>query len=227
MKKTLIVSVVMALGLTLISAGAQAAYSPKAGDLVKAKNSQAVYVIGEDGRRHLFPTEDTFWSWNTGTWRTNPVITLSETDFSALNAGRNVTMRPGTYLIKFGASDIVYVAVEGNELCYAESGFGTAWTKRFRRVPMAFEFDYDKLQRCTITSEKQLPDGTLIQYKGSKDIYVIVNHEKRKLTPGGMTANKYKTEFVVTGVEPTLSYNSGSDISSYNPDLGLLRSLEQ
>jgi len=219
MKKIIISA--LALAFVLSTGSVAHAYTPAKGDLIKTKNNPAVYYISANGERHLFATESTYWSWNAGTWKNQNIKVISQADFDKISSGKNVTMRPGTNLIKFGSSQIVFVVVPDRKLCYAESGFGDTYTKRFTNVPVSFEADYGTSRTCTITTYRNLPNGSLFSYKGSKDVYLVDNGVKRKVTAKGMTANEFKYDFVVKDVDPSMTYVSGWDINGFEPYLSL------
>lgn len=219
MKKIIISA--LALAFVLGAESMAQAYAPVKGDLVKTKNNPAVYYISADGERHLFATESTYWSWNTGTWKNQAIKVISQTDFDAIPSGKNVTVRPGSNLIKFGSSQIVFTVVPERSLCYAESGFGDTYSKRFTNIPVSFEADYGAGRSCTITTYRNLPNGSLFSYKESKDVYLVDNGVKRKVTAKGMTANEFKYDFVVKDVDPSMTYVSGWDINGLEPHLSL------
>lgn len=224
--KKIVFAVAIALAASTLSVSTASAYTTKANDLIKVSGKPAVYIVGADMKRHLFTTEDTFWSWYTGTWKTRKVNVIPQADFDRIETGKNVTIRPGTKLIKFGSSNVVFVTIPGRVLCYAEAGaFGDTYNKRFTKVPVSYEGDYDPSRTCTIRGDMSLPAGSLIQYAGSKDVYLIDGFNKRKVTAAGMSANNFKTEFVVRNVPTGMTYATGADITGFEPTLSIHESV--
>lgn len=68
----------------------------------------AVYYYGEDGKRHVFPNEATYFTWYNDF---DDVVEVSSSFMSSLTIGKNVTFRPGSVLVKFDSSSSIY-AVE-------------------------------------------------------------------------------------------------------------------
>lgn len=66
---------------------------------------RAVYYYGEDGERHAFPNESTFYSWYEDF---DDVIEVSSSFMSSIALGENVTYRPGSVVVKFESSSAVY-----------------------------------------------------------------------------------------------------------------------
>jgi hypothetical protein len=69
---------------------------------------KAVYYYGEDGKRHVFPNEATYFTWYNDF---DDVVEVSSSFMSSLTIGKNVTFRPGSVLVKFDSSSSIY-AVE-------------------------------------------------------------------------------------------------------------------
>lgn len=74
---------------------------------------RAVYFYGEDGYRHAFPNESTFFTWYEDF---DDVITISKDEMNEIPLGRNVTYRPGSVLIKFASDSTIYAIEEPNYL---------------------------------------------------------------------------------------------------------------
>lgn len=66
---------------------------------------RAVYYYGEDGKRHAFPNESTFYTWYDDF---DDVIEVSSDFMSSISIGENVTYRPGSVLVKFESSSAIY-----------------------------------------------------------------------------------------------------------------------
>src|SRR3989339_114786 len=118
---------------------------PDDGD-VTTQNDSAVYTIGSDGKRHGFPTTTSFQSW----WKNFSEIELIDSvHMSEYELGKNVVIRPGTYLVKIVSDPKVYAVEPGGILRWvtteeiARSLYGDQWTKRVVDIPDAFFTDYE------------------------------------------------------------------------------------
>ncbi len=101
------------------------------GDLIKTSTSSSVYYWGDDGKRHAFPNENTYYSWYSDF---DDVIVISTSLMSDLTIGENVTIKPGTAVVKFATSDDVYAIAEGGILRHyltpslVVSDYGSDWS---------------------------------------------------------------------------------------------------
>ena len=218
-----VATIVWSLGLAAV-VPASAAYTPMAGDLIKTATDSAVYYIDASGKRNLFVNAVTFWTWYSGSWSAlkmgNDSMTLkvlSQEDFDALTSGTHATVRPGTKLIKFQNSPKVYVVSTGNVLrevsdAVAKELFGADYaTKKLITIQNGFETDYSK--GAALASGDALPDGSLIKYTGSEDIYYIQDGMKRMVSSDAFIANGFMASSVVT-VATSMSYDAGDSITS-------------
>ncbi|HNP75015.1 MAG TPA: hypothetical protein PKL09_01475 [bacterium] len=221
MRKLLTYSVVVAtivwsLGLAAVVPLATAAYSPSAGDKIKTANNPAVYYIDSEGKRHLFSNEVTYWTWYSGTWANQGIKTISQDDFDNLGIGNNVTARPGVSLIKFENSPKAYAVTPGaiirhlEDEAAAKALYGDNWLKKIITIQNAFETNYVKGDALTASSD--MPDGSLVKYEGSEDIYYIEDGEKRLVTDDAFVANNFKDSAVVT-IPTTMTFDTGSSIT--------------
>ncbi len=217
-----VATIVWSLGLAAV-VPASAAYSPVAGDLIKTATDSAVYYIDAGGKRNLFVNGVTFWTWYSGSWSalkmgnaSKTVKILSQGDFDALTAGGHAAVRPGTKLIKFQNSPKVYVVSTSNTLrevsdTLAKSLFGTNYaTAKLITIQNGFETDYTK--GAALTSGDALPNGSLIKYTGSEDIYLIQDGQKRMVSSDAFIANGFAASSVVT-VATSMSYTVGTSIT--------------
>ena len=186
------------------------------GALIKVENDSAVYHYTGDGKRRLFVNEKTFWSWRAGTWADHPVQTLSQADFDSLPIGENITVRPGTNLIRFQNSNIIYIPAPNNELCYAAIGYGENWQSRVVVIQNAFENDYHRNKDCVINSDNFVyPSGMVIQYENSLDFWYIDGNNKRLIDASVFINNGFKGEYVVRNVSNNIRYNIGVPLQEW------------
>ncbi|MFA4872101.1 MAG: hypothetical protein WC610_03565 [Patescibacteria group bacterium] len=222
MKKLLTYSVVVAtivwsLGLAAVVPLASAAYTATAGDVIKTATNTAVYYIDSDGKRHLFSNEATFWTWKSGSWATQGVQVISQTDFDALTSAANVVARAGVNLVKFDNSARVYAVAPGGVLSLIPSSaiastlYGSTWSTKVVTIQSSFENDYSKTG-TELTASSVLPNGSLIKYTGSADIYYIDGGLKRAISGDAFVANKFKDSAVVT-VATSMTFTTGSSVT--------------
>lgn len=68
-----------------------------AGDLIKMNGLSSVYYLGADSKRYVFPNEQTYFSWYSDF---SGVVTIPQSELESYSLGANVTIRPGTKLVK-------------------------------------------------------------------------------------------------------------------------------
>ncbi len=182
-----------------------------AGDLLKSPMSTTVYYYGSDNKRHIFPNEKTYKTWYPD-WSNVRSVTAAE--LQAIPLGKNVTVRPGTVLVKIDTDSKVY-AVEPNGLLRwiptevrIKTLYGADWAKKIIDVPLAFWGDYSFGSDISTDAH---PTGALVQYSGTTEIYYIQGAEKRKITTAGFAANNFRSEYVFA-IPTTLYYAPGADI---------------
>ena len=213
-------TIVWSMGLGALIPAASAAYAPVANDIVKVSNSStgssAVYIIKPDLKPYVFSTRNTYGSW-LDDFSTLKYITQAE--FDAMTLGGNVTVRTGN-LIKFDNGASVYAVVPGNKLCKlptadadAKALYGANYAARVLLVQVSFVGNYTVDAACAMTASSKLPDGTLIKYVSSSDIYYIENGLKRLVTNEAFLANGFKTANIVTDVATSMVYDAGTSIT--------------
>lgn len=105
----------------------------------------AVYVIGNDRMRHAFPTKAVYDSWYPNF---DDVVEVSQKEISQYPIGKNVTVRPGTYLIKLQTDPKTYAVEPGGVLRHIASEevalevYGNNWAKRVIDMPDTFFPNY-------------------------------------------------------------------------------------
>lgn len=105
----------------------------------------AVYTLGSDGKRHAFPTESVFYSWYKDF---SGVRVVSASDMASYALGKNVTIRPGTKLIKIQTDPKTYAVAAGGTLRWvpseslAVSLFGADWATKVVDVADTFFGNY-------------------------------------------------------------------------------------
>jgi hypothetical protein len=203
-------------GLLDVGAALASLIPGTSGKLVKIENHPAVYYVN-GSTKHLFSTENTFWSWYSGTWANNPVMTVSQSEFDAMTTGANVIARAGS-LVKFDNSPKVYV-VGSNGILYnitedaAKAWYGNDYSTKVNLVQSSFEANYTK-STSVLTSSDKVANGTLVKYAGSEDVYLIADGKKRMVSDEGFTANKFKDSMVIT-IPASMTFESAEDVLDF------------
>ncbi|MDP3900551.1 MAG: CARDB domain-containing protein [bacterium] len=159
----------------------------QSGDLIKIESLSSVYYLASDGKRYVFPNEVIYMSWYSDF---SNVATISDEEMAAYPLGGNLTIRPGTKLVKVTTDPRVYAVEPGGELRWVESEavaiavYGKNWAKRVVDISDAFIGSYrvngkfysfksndDVVDTKLVSGE--YPAGTLVQWENSPDIYYI------------------------------------------------------
>lgn len=124
------------LGALFLPAATHAAVADS-GDLIKA-STPAVYYLGADQKRYVFPTEQVFHSWYADF---SSVRAIADTELASFPLGGNVTYRPGSRLVKITTDPKVYAVDLGGVLRWvqtesiARAVFGDNWSQLIDDVP--------------------------------------------------------------------------------------------
>ncbi|KKR91178.1 MAG: LPXTG-motif cell wall anchor domain protein [Parcubacteria group bacterium GW2011_GWC2_42_12] len=192
----------------------QAGAVASAGDLIKMAGLSSVYYLAADGKRYVFPNESTYFSWY-GDF--SGVVTIPQAELESYPLGKNVTVRPGTKLVKITTNPKVYAVTTGGTLvavpdeATAATLYGANWNKRIIDVPDAFFTNY--ITSSATVSASAYPQGSLVKFGASADTYFInADGTASKIaTEAAFTANRFKWADVITATiaKPT----TGSDIA--------------
>jgi plastocyanin len=143
MKRILITLSLLLGSLAAVPVGAQPNF--QSGDLIKSGANPAVYYFGADGKRYVFPTDRTYFTWYSNF---NTVKTVSAGELALIPLGGNVTYRPGVRMIKITTDPKVYAVSKNGILrpiaseAVATALYGSTWNKQIDDVPDAFFTNY-------------------------------------------------------------------------------------
>ena len=173
--------------------------SASAGDLIKMSGLSSVYYLGSDGKRYVFPNTDTYMSWYSDF---SGVVTIPASELQSYPLGGNVTMRPGTKLVKITTDPSVY-AVEPNGVLrkitsesQAAALYGTNWNKRVVDVADAFFTNYTV---GTALASGATPAGSLVKNASEAAIYYYDGTNYRSIaTEAAFNANRFKMANVLS-----------------------------
>src|SRR5690606_15662782 len=135
----------------------------------------AVYYVGANGKRYVFPNEKTYKTWWSGF---SAVKTITDAELASVAIGGNVTYRPGARLVKITTDPKVYLVGAAAELHpISDEGtamdlFGSTWAQKVDDVPDAFFTNYTVSSSTVATAlgGGALPVGTLVSFGGSNCI---------------------------------------------------------
>jgi uncharacterized protein YfiM (DUF2279 family) len=182
MSKALNGLMVVALLMTAFVGVSAPANAASAGDLIKMASNPAVYYLGADNKRYVFPNQDTYMTWY-GDF--SGVVTVSDTELQSYQIGGNVTFRPGTELIKITTDPKVYAVEPGGVLRHVPSEavavdlFGANWASMVRDLSDAFFAPPTYTIGDPLTT--MYPTGSLVKEPGGSVIYYIDGSEKRPI----------------------------------------------
>lgn len=131
-------------GLSTIPS-ARATTTPASGTLIRSTSYPAVYYMGADGFRYVFPNENTYFTWYDNF---NDVTWISDADLAAIQIGGNVTYKPGERMLKIQSDPKTYAVSQDGTLRWvtseavASSLFGTNWNTFIDDLPDSFFANY-------------------------------------------------------------------------------------
>ncbi len=200
--------------------------SPVQGMLIKlpddgnpnTHHDEAVYVVGADNMRHAFPSETVFFSWYENF---DDVLIVDDYTMAQYPLGPNVTIRPGTYLVKITTDPKVYAVEPGGVLRWissetlAEKLYGSDWAKRVRDVSDSFWSNYtvgDPIESAVH------PSGTILVNSNGEVLY-LSNGVYYSLPAGVNEYMRFNGDFHVMVSDEMLDiYIDGGELNE-DPDI--------
>ncbi len=119
--------------------------SIESGDLIKGTSFTAVYYMGADGFRYVFPNDKAYFTWYTNF---NDVVTISDAELADIQIGGNVTYKPGVKMVKINTDPKTYAVDAGGVLRHvateavAVSLYGTNWNTKIDDIADGFFPNY-------------------------------------------------------------------------------------
>ena len=144
MKTRFLAIALLAVAIAAPKAPASAA-SVSTNSAIKGVSNSAVYWYATDGKRYVFPTEGTYYSWFSDF---SQVKIISDQELSSITIGGNVTYRPGAKLLKINTDPRTYAVSKGGYLrliaseSVASSLYGYNWAKQVHDLPDTFFTNY-------------------------------------------------------------------------------------
>ncbi|MFH1631815.1 MAG: hypothetical protein ABIA47_02185 [bacterium] len=119
--------------------------SVSGGDLIRGEAYSAVYFMGNDGFRYVFPNSNTYFTWYDNF---DSVKFISDADLATIQIGGNVTYKPGVRMIKIQSDPRTYAVAQDGELRHvgteaiATALYGSAWNTMIDDVADGFFTNY-------------------------------------------------------------------------------------
>jgi len=202
LRKALVVGVmaITVLSVSMLSVPFQVGAAAQAGDLIKMDGLSSIYYLGADGKRYVFPNEATYFSWYSDF---SGVVTIPQSELETYPLGANVTMRPGTKLVKITTDPKVYAVEPDGKLVHVPSEataialFGADWAKRVVDLSDAFFTNYSVTGNQV--SATAYPTGSLVKFGGADVYYINESGAARKVAnESAFLANRFKWSDVIT-----------------------------
>ncbi len=216
-KKIFVGSVMFTTILTMCAVAAPVGATASAGDLIKMAGLSSVYYLAANGKRYVFPNEQTYFSWYSDF---SSVVTIPQSELESYPLGANVTIRPGTKLVKITTDPKVYAVEPSGKLLWVPSEavastlFGSLWAKRIVDAPDAFFTNY------TVESGQALatayPIGSLVKWTGASDVYYInaSGQAQKVANEAAFLANRFKWADVISAPASVVKPTAGTDIAA-------------
>src|SRR3989339_832374 len=190
---------------------AKAAGNYGAGSLLAKANTAgaAVYYIGNDGKKYVFPDMKTYFTWYENF---DAVVKVSVTELDLYTNGGAVTVRPGTKLVKTSDTAKVFAIEPGGVARHiptaeiASALFGANWASRVVDLIPGFFSNYPEGTALSTT----LPTGTLA--KDGTTYYYTEGTSKRAFSSmDAFEANNFNLTNVLN--MSLASYTAGTTIT--------------
>jgi hypothetical protein len=189
-------------------------YEP--GDLIKIEGVKgaAVYEIGDDGKKYVYPDQKTYETWHNDF---SDVKAVSTEEIDKFEDGGIITVQPGSTLITHENTNKVYAVADDGKLLHvpseakAEELFGKDWSKNVKDVdPGIFATSYTDTQQEI--SASNIPSGSLVNEDGSEEYYLIKDNVKRSVRTYAYGKNNLEKKIVTTVKVIPAKYNLGEPV---------------
>lgn len=198
--------------------------APPANSLIKA-SGDAVYFLGTDEKRYVFPNEKIFKTWYKDF---SSVIEITDQELATYSLGGNIFYRPGTRLIKITSDPKVYAVGPDGELyaipdeTTAKVLFGDNWSQRVDDLSDAFFSGYAIKSDLSSTEH---PEGTVFQYQGESTYRTLMRDEfgtlrAHPITQEQLNAFGFPLDHVIQ-VPTTYTYSNGEQINTTETTFGI------
>jgi plastocyanin len=152
-------AVLCAIGASVLALAVpktQAVVNVNTGDLIRGQSFSAVYYMGEDGFRYVFPNDKAYFTWYSNF---NTVKVISDADLAKIQIGGNVTYKPGVKMVKINTDPKTYAIAPGGVLRHVSSEavaialYGSDWNKKIDDIADGFFPNYTIGEAITDASD--------------------------------------------------------------------------
>lgn len=212
-----VTTVLWSVGVSFANVSKAATYG--AGSLLAQQgvSGAAVYFVGNDGKKYVFPDAKTYFTWYSN-FDSVKKVPVSELDMYP--DGGAVTYRPGTKLVTHPDTAKIYAIEPGGiarwipDAATAQTLWGANWTKRVQDViPGFFSSSYNTGSDVGST----YPTGSIVQM-GSTVYYIDGSTKRPFANADAFEANDFNWDDIVT-VTSLNSYSDGSSITGEESNL--------
>ncbi len=192
-------TIAWAMGLAMFAPVAFAATSFSAGSLIKSATNTAVYYYGSDSKRYVFPHEKYYKTWYPDF---KNIVTVTADEMAAIEIGGNVSVRPGTKLVKVETAPAVYAVEPGSKLkkigseAAAKTLYGNDWAKNVMDLYDTLYTNYAK--QTGELDGTAYPVGAVVKPAGDYKYYVSASGWRKIATDDAFVANKFSTDNVAS-----------------------------
>jgi hypothetical protein len=165
--------------------------NPLCGSLIKLADDwnnatdadKTIYLLDADNVRHVIPNEKVFESWGLSY---NDVTIVGDGTLTGIPMGKNVYVRPGTYLVKIQLSPEVYAVEPGGVLRWIQTEklarqlYGDNWNQRVIDVPEVLFTQYTFAGAMT---ELEYPAGSFVMTETGATSYIDAESKRWSVGP--------------------------------------------
>ena len=197
----------------------KAAETYPAGTLLSLENlkGSAVYLIGTDEKKHIFPDEKTFMTWHENF---TDVLKVNQKTLDTYSEGDQVPYKADVKLITHKNTHKVYAVGENGQLIQIQNEtaavkfYGSNWQDLVNDIdPGIFSATYKKAHG--VLSKNNMPEGTLTIDEDEDVLYFIQNGLKRKINQK-IYNNNFNKKIIVKAENINQYYQEGDDINAEN-----------
>ncbi|MCH8049266.1 hypothetical protein IH979_00970, partial [Patescibacteria group bacterium] len=170
------------------------------GDLFRGETFSAVYFMGTDGLRYIFPNQKAYDTWYTDF---STVRFISDADLAMVQIGGNVTYKPGFKMVKIDTDPATYAVAKGGVLRHVTSEaiaialYGDDWNKKIDDVPDGFFTNY--------TIGDPINDASEYDPAAAEASAVDINDDKGLVAPADISV----TDSGFSPIDVTISVGQG------------------
>lgn len=180
------------------------------GTLIKSASDPKVYLI-EDGVKRWISNADIFIARG---YKWADIIVVSASDVAAYPDGASVSWPDGS-LVKSVGQPAVYIISAGKKRPFASAGIFIGLGYQWQNIKTISQQELDQYELGATVNSLLHPDGTLVRFSDTPNIYLIENAQKRWIPSINVfLAKKYDFKMVaVVGPEMGSKYPDGTNIS--------------